>query len=249
MMKLGSRAWGQKTGGALDFLDRLAFAAQSVQAVLLARTAKWRDRAPRKVARPKVPASPAHEAAIAFCASVSEPWLVNHCHRTFIWGTVLSQYEGLDFDEELFAVSCMLHDLGLAKPVRERRTEACFAVAGAEEAAAFASRELRWSDVRCHQLAEAISLHLNLVVTKADGVEAYLLQAGAGLDVLGVRRSQVPEGLREQVLETYPRHEQNRKLAEVCAHEADAHPRSRIGFTFRHLGAQRRIERCPLETV
>lgn len=246
-MKLGSRAWARSTGGSLDFGDRLAFAAQTVEALLQARIAKWRKRTPRKVELTTVPASPAHQAAIAFCESVSEPWLVNHCHRTFIWGVVLSQYEGLDFDTELLAVSCMLHDLGLAKPIRERRTNACFAVAGAEEAADFASRELKWSDVRCHQLEEAISLHLNLVVTKSDGVEAHLLQAGAGLDVLGVRMRQVPQGIREQVLGVYPRFDQNRKLGEVCAHEAEQHPRSRTGFTFRHFGARQRIERCPLE--
>jgi hypothetical protein len=245
-MKLGSRAWGQKTGGALELVDRLAFAAQSVEAVLRARTAKWQKRMPRKVALPNVPQSPAHQAAIAFCESVSEPYLVNHCHRTFIWGVVLSQYEGLDFDAELLSVSCMLHDLGLAVPVRARRTQACFAVAGAEEAADFASRELKWNDSRCHQLAEAISLHLNLVVRKSDGVEAHLLQAGAGLDVLGVRRNQVPHGLRGQVLTNYPRQGQNEKLAAVCAQEAERHPRSRIGFTFRHFGARQRVERCPL---
>lgn len=252
-MKVGSREWGRKTGGALDFADRLAFASQSVKAVLLARTAKYRRRfekgMPRKVALPRIPESPAHSAAITFCESVSEPYLVNHCHRTFIWATVLSQRDGLDFDAELLAVSCMLHDLGLAKPIREKRSEPCFAIAGADEAADFASRELKWNDDRCTQLAEAISLHLNLVVARSEGIEAHLLQAGAGLDVLGVRMSHVPHGLRDQVLANYPRHGQNTKLAQVCAHEAEAHPRSRMGFTFRHFGAQQRVERCPLEST
>lgn len=243
-MSLGTRTWGRSTGGRLSLADRLVFAAQGVEAIVRAR---WdRSQSPRSIELAALPTSPEANAATAFCAEVSEPWLVNHCTRTYLWGAMLAQRDGLTFDPDLFAVTCMLHDLGLAKPIRARRTEACFAVAGAEEAALFASRELEWTDVRCGQLAEAISLHLNLIVTKAQGVEAHLLHEGAGFDVVAARRRQIPEPLRTRVIELHPRLNQNHELAEVCAHEAEVNPQTRLGFSFRRFGARTRIERCPL---
>lgn len=226
-------------------LDRLAFVGQGVEALLRARRRKQRAQ-PNVVELATFPASPAVLAASAFCASVSEPWLVNHCARTYLWGAMLGQRDGLTFEPELLAVSCMLHDLGLAKSVRARRNEACFAIAGAEEAAVFASKELGWTDARCHQLAEAIALHLNLIVTKEQGVEAHLLHEGAGFDVVAARVRHVPEPLRIQVLSAHPRLQQNAELAEVCAEEARLHPTSRVGVSFLHLGARGRIERCLL---
>ena len=241
-MKLGSLGWGRATQGRLSLADRLVFAAQAVEAIARARWRRKRSPALPVMLSP-IPASPHALAATAFCESVSEPWLVNHCTRTFVWATLLAQRDGLTFDAELLHVSCMLHDLGLSK-VRARRPEACFAVAGAEEAAAFASEKLRWDDRRCALLAEAISLHLNLIVAEGEGVEAHLLHEGAGFDVVGARLRQVPKPLRSEVLSTHPRLEQNARLSEVCAREADAHPDTRLGFSFRRFGARSRIEAC-----
>lgn len=249
-MKLGTLAWAAQTKGRLRAIDHLVFARQAVQAVLAARWARWRKKfgASSTVPQvlPKVPRSTAADAALALCTQVSAPWLLNHCSRTYVWGSLLAELEGLRFDAELLYVTCMFHDLGLAPAVRARRTEPCFAVAGAYEAQTIAREQLGWSAERAAQLAEAISLHLNLTMSPADGVEAYLLHEGAGLDVVGARLRQVPRPLRDEALVLHPRGGQNQSLTEVCRQEAARERNTRVGFSFNRLGGAERVLRCPL---
>lgn len=110
-------------------------------------------------------------------------YLASHSQRTYLWGSALGTHDGLDYDEELLYISCLLHDRGLP-PAVERRDEKCFTLASASVADEHARRS-GWPKERAASLSEAITLHLNPWVSPAQGIEAHLLNAGAAVDVAG----------------------------------------------------------------
>ena len=84
--------------------------------------------------------------------------------RTYLWGAMLAQVNDIKFDEELFFTASVLHDLGLTSThLCQDASCSCFAVEGARAARRFVSTHA-WSNQRSDQLAEAISLHLNVRV-------------------------------------------------------------------------------------
>jgi len=90
-----------------------------------------------------------------------------------------------------------------------------------------------WSDQRSTSLADVISLHLNVRVAPEHGPEAQLLQAGAGLDVIGLRHWDIAPETVASVLARYPRHDMKR--AAYPLFEAEAHPRTRAQLLTRWL--------------
>ena len=109
---VGSLAWAQRTRGRLGTGDRVRLLAQA----LLARARgllPGRRRASIDVGALRVPDSALATAAADHLAAVAEPWLVNHCWRTYAWGWLLAAAERRAFDEETLFVAALLHDLGL----------------------------------------------------------------------------------------------------------------------------------------
>ncbi len=187
------------------------------------------------VASIRIPDSAVCLAASELLASVSEPWLVNHCLRTFLWAAILGKSERCVYDEELLYVSSALHDLGLTDAGAALSTAPadCFAVDGAFAAEMFLSRQ-GVIDARTAIIAEAIALHLNVRVPLADGVEAHLLHAGAGFDVIGARYGAVAEGTRNAVVQLHPRLDMKSCLVPLMKRQSNARPSSRAAFLCGH---------------
>jgi hypothetical protein len=95
-------------------------------------------------------------------------------------------------------------------------------------------------------VAEAISLHMNVRVPAALGVEAHLLHAGAALDVVGARIHEVAAATRDGVLRAHPRLEMKRHIAAAMERESGARPGSRTAVLCR-LGFISMIRRAPFE--
>ena len=105
--------------------------------------------------------------------SYSSPLLL-HVYRTFFWGSLLGQGDGLRFDPELLFVASLLHDLGISERNAARTDEFCFAATGAREACEFVLAE-GWDRERAIRAYEAVSLHLNPFVDASQhGAEAKL---------------------------------------------------------------------------
>ena len=84
-----------------------------------------------------------------------------------------------------------------------------------------------------HDLANAISLHLNARVPAEHGPEAQLVQAGAGLDVIGLRHWELTPETVGSVVARYPRH--NMKRASHDLFKTESHPRTRARLLNRWL--------------
>jgi hypothetical protein len=222
-LHIGTLAWVDKTGGCLTTGDELRLVGQLVPTALaegLRRIGKGvtgsEPESEYDVADLAIPIPCTGVAAWAeaICAAVSEPWLLAHCHRTYLIGAALGCRAAID--RELFYTAAMLHDVGLHQPFGpgsfEDRTDSrnswasspCFAVRGADVAATLADAG-GWSSSRARKLAEAVSLHINVRVPRSRGMEAHLLNASSALDVLRLGVDRIPKSYLAAIEERWPR--------------------------------------------
>ncbi|HYN96078.1 MAG TPA: hypothetical protein VES42_19710, partial [Pilimelia sp.] len=82
-------------------------------------------------------------------------------------------------------------------------------------------------------------------VTLADGPVAYLLSAGAALDVVGLRCWQLPPDLLTAVVRQHPRLEFKREFSAAFRTEAHHVPHGRAKFLRRHGGFDLAIKLAP----
>lgn len=235
---MGTRQWALTSNGALEKSERRKMLMQ----IMLKRVGSIPKRVRRSLGLSdpqlarididaiRIPDSAAARSAGTLVASSSEPWMVNHCTRTYLWGAMLAQSHRIKFDEELLYVATSLHDIGLT----ERHgcsadCAACFAVEGARVAEQFSDR-LGWPHERRDRLSEAISLHLNVRVGLAQGHEAHLLHAGASVDIIGARLRELHVDSARDVLARHPRLDFNTEMASKMNNEARDRPHSRAAF-------------------
>jgi hypothetical protein len=212
---------------------------------------RWRQKAPFSIDLDaiRVPDSRLCESAGELLESASEPWLVNHCLRTYLWAAVLGKQGHHRFDEELLFVASALHDLGLTSTGGRLSAHGaeCFAVEGAFAAQTFLA-SCGLDQGRQEVVAQAISLHLNVRVSLAHGIEAHLLHEGAALDVVGARFDEVAPSTRNDVLGAHPRLEMKNSLVAAMKQQSNLRPRSRAAILCGH-GFISMIRRAPFEAV
>ena len=141
--------------------------------------------------------------------------IANHSHRTYLWGAVLAAHDGIEYDPELLYVACLLHDAGLPAAV-EAGDERCFTVRSSELASE-RSAAAGWSPARQDALAESITLHLNPSVGVDLGPEAHLVNAGAALDIVGMRRGQIGRDTARAVVQPIRGRRSRRSSSRRCA--------------------------------
>jgi hypothetical protein len=174
-----------------------------------------------------IPDSAVAKEAEELCREASSQLLVNHCLRTYVWGMILGKSDRLSPDPELLYVASMLHDLALTDRFRDYAPMPCFAARAGMLADAWA-RERGWQEHRCARLGDVVSLHLNATVPPELGPEAQLLQAGAGLDVIGLRHWELSPATVAAVVERYPRHGLKRDGVELFDSESHPHTRAQL---------------------
>jgi len=210
---IGTRAWRDRTGGALSRRERLEH--QAAALVLLTTDLSSRVRFPwaggaQGLSVDAVPPQTALvRAATAWAEEVHEPWLLRHSLRTWMFGHLLGQLDGIDFDPDSLYLASLLHDVGLTANHRVPQGDggvgcACFAVHGAHVSEQ-KLLELGASPLLASEVADAIGMHLNASVSVESGAAAHLVSQGAGLDVVGARASDVGRRLIGEVIARYDR--------------------------------------------
>jgi len=148
------------------------------------------------------PSTPATAAAVAVATRFYTPALFNHCVRAYVWGASYAAAHGITFDDELYFVSAMLHDLALTDPFDSHRV--AFEEAGGDLAWVFGVAA-GWPVERAARPEEIIVLHMRDDVSAAVDPESHLLQVATAWDVAGRRPDEFSQEVREKTLAQYPR--------------------------------------------
>jgi hypothetical protein len=253
--KVGSLGWARQTQGRLRPQDRLRLLGQGVRGqlpLILGLLGGRLGIRPRRRATadigdlPTSPDTAAARDAEQLCDEQRPEMLVNHCYRTFLWATILAAHQGLGYDEELLYISSLMHDLGLSERGDSRPKPSCFTLVGAASCEEVGDRH-GWEEIRREQAAEAVTLHMNLRVRPEDGVEAYLITAGAQLDVIGARFWKLHPNTVAAVLARYPRNAVKQGMVDLFGNEARQNRGSRASFYYRYLGLPLLMRLAPFE--
>ena len=148
------------------------------------------------------PQTPAASAALSVATRFYTPALLNHCIRSYLWGAEYAGAHGIAFDDELYYVSALLHDIGLTDAFDSHRI--AFEEAGGALAWVFAVAA-GWPQKRAERAEEIIVLHMRPDVVAAADPESHLLQVATSWDVVGQRPEEFSPQTRAKVIASYPR--------------------------------------------
>ena len=158
---------------------------------------------PREIAGVRLPDSALALKAVDLVFRVSPAVVRTHVVRTFVFGSLVGKAQGSRYDDELFFLGAVLHDLGLTA---EFRASERFEVVGADAADAFLKAE-GVSPERREIIWDAIALHTSVGIASRKRPEIALVHIGAGVDVLGVELDKLPPQLVAETIEALPRHD------------------------------------------
>jgi hypothetical protein len=168
------------------------------------------------------------------------PALRNHSHRAYAWGAALAALHEVTFDRELLYLAALFHDTGIPSPV----PHVDFTVRSAAVAREFTDSH----GVPAHKrelVANAIAMHHTPGVGLHSGAEAYLLSAGASVDVFGLRSNEIPDAVRQRVIQEYPRLGFKREFAGLLRAESKQVPRGRAWYLHRFALSDLSIRLAP----
>jgi HD superfamily phosphodiesterase len=133
---------------------------------------------------------------------VESDLLFHHSTRVYFWGALTGTRRGLAYDPELLYTAAMFHDVGLTPRYGESQLR--FEVDGANAARDVLRRHgIPESDVE--KVWAAVALHTTPGIPEHMHPEIALVQAGAGMDVVGRGYEQFTDEQRGAVVAAYPR--------------------------------------------
>lgn len=236
--ELGTIEWVRRTGGVLRLRDRATMVAQAgIELASLPFEVSARfGHLPPKREFPRPPCEPTTVATLKakeVCAEASRTarWLAPHSLRTFQFAQLFASAGGVDYDPEVLWVAAMTHDLGLVDSGRRYSAGAstCFSARSASEAYRIVE-QCGWSAERRQRLATAISIHINVRVSRRTSPEGHLINLGSALDVAGTRLRAVYSDMLESVLAATPPGDFTDAIRMVWQAEAEGHRKTRAAF-------------------
>lgn len=189
------------------------------------------------------PQTPAAAAALSVATRFYSPALLNHCVRSYLWGAAYAGAHGIAFDDELYYVSALLHDIALTDPFDSHKIP--FEEAGGDLAWVFGVAS-GWPADRAARAAEIIVLHMRDDVPPTVDPESHLLQVATGWDVVGRRPEEFPPEARTEILARYPRIGFGAEFVACFQDQANRKPGSAAAASISNKGAER-IAANPLD--
>jgi hypothetical protein len=234
---VGTADWTMRTGGLLEPAQQRRLVADLVRVHLgnvvgrlsvLAHLNPGRN-AYVPPARLVSPDSPLTRAAQDTAERILPGTLLNHSRRTYRFGRALGELDGIDVDDELLYAAALLHDTGLV--LAGGRSD--FTLTSARVARDVAE-QVGLSTAATETLQTAITMHHSPRVTRAAGPVAYLLAAGAGVDVAGLRCWDLPRSVLTQAVSEHPRVGFKQYFTQAWADEAARVPQGRARLLRRY---------------
>lgn len=189
----------------------------------------------------KIPDSEIAIKATQLVREISGDMLLNHCYRTYLFGCVLAHQDGLKFDQEVFYLASIMHDIGLTD--QYANAPGSFEYVGAEVAHQFCLSQY-YDAVKADLVHEAIALHTSIGIAHKRDPETALVHFGAGVDVIGIRFDEIPPNILSRILEDYPRLGFKEFFTALLQEQADIKPDSFIA-THIKLGINTKIKATP----
>ena len=189
------------------------------------------------------PQTPAAAAALSVATRFCSPALLNHCVRSYLWGAIYAASHQISYDDELYYVSSLLHDIALTAPFDSHRLP--FEEAGGDLAWVFGVAA-GWPAERAARATEIIVLHMRDDVSAAIDPESHLLQIATSWDVSGRKPEEFSTEARVEVLAQYPRHGFGSEFLACFQDQADRKPGGAAAALVAS-GAAARIEANPLD--
>jgi hypothetical protein len=150
----------------------------------------------------RVPDSAIARAATQLVRDTEDDLLYNHSRRVFFWGALTGERRGLSYDAELLYLAAMFHDMGLTE--KYSSPDLRFEVDGANAARDF-MKSYGVSERDIEDVWTAIALHTTPGIPEHMHPEIRLVQAGAGMDMVGRGMDAIPAAERDRVLAAHPR--------------------------------------------
>lgn len=193
-----------------------------------------------------IPDSRLAKQATQLVFEISPEFLYNHCMRTYAFGDALGRKYGLKYDQELFYLGAVLHDVGLTEHVCRKHS---FEHEGADHAEKFLSSHGISQD-KIDIVREAIILHTSEIAAEKQP-EIALVHFGAGMDILGLRAEDISEEIVRSVLESYPRLGFKRAIIELINYDAELKSRnqqqSNLSAAMLQMGFEQWVLHAPFE--
>ena len=192
--------------------------------------------------RLQAPVSPLTRAAAQAAARILPPVLLGHSQRAYVFGRALGELDGVDVDTDLLYAAALLHDTGLVLTAgRDDFTLASSRVAWD------VAEQVGLSTAATETLQTAITMHHSPRVTLDAGPVAYLLAAGAGVDVVGIRSWELPDSVLERAVAEHPREGFKGYFTRAWADEAARVPEGRARLLRRYGAFSAAIRLAPFE--
>jgi len=247
--RIGTHAWSLCSNGRLSAAERrqLVLPVFSAQArIAVGRIAMALHLNPGRtremdVAQLVPPSTSLTLAAEAHARAYLGPALLNHSRRAYAFGAALGVIDGIDVDRELLYTAALLHDVALptgAGPGVDFTIGSAAVAAQVAEGVGLSARD-------AEVVASAITLHQSPDVRLDDGPVAYLLSAGAALDVIGARAWDLPAPAINSILEDDPRAGFKREFARLWRAEAARVRGGRAHFLQRYAAFSLAIRLAP----
>ena len=246
--RLGGVEWARRTRGRLSRSERRTLLAAIVRGQGDYVVTRWRWVTGR------VPAGARYLAFVDFqppdsrltrlaeeAAEEQSVHVKGHGYRTWAFGAALAALDRKELDPEVFYVASLLHDYGIEEVIpgedfvlrSATRAERCVGDAGLGEAAALAT-------------ADAITVHSTAGITPDHDGAGFYVQAGASVDLAGLRCCDLTRSYFDDVHTAHPRDGVTRAFRTHIAAEARANPDGRFA-QLRRCGFNLLLRANPLD--
>jgi hypothetical protein len=186
---------------------------------------------PATVAGIRLVDSPIARRAVELSRESSPPYMFNHAIRTYLFGSLIGRALGQEFDDEIFFLACVLHDLGLTERFQG---DLPFEIQGAQAAKHFL-QENAYSKDGTEMVWDGIAMH-PAAIGQFKRPEIALVGAGAGTDVVGPDFEQVKKKDVDEIVAAFPRLDFKTSFLKSCADVIRKHPRSASRTFMRDIG-------------